>query len=270
MSAVEITDGRLLARIEISDRDVVSYFLETKEGARDEQFRLAVKLGVTALRTLGTTERVDYIERKFGDLQQALQAMLTTYFAETGRFGVFFGEKGELTTRLEAYFGQHGKLDEYLGQQGALQRKLDDLFGTDGEVPRILERHFGDDGVLLRRLYNPNEKKGPIYQIQESILNAIRDLGKDIGLKRAEEAFKPVAKGGQFEGLCASPLEDIARVYKDVVSDTRDVTGAVPDSKKGDFVVEIEGNAAHDLSSKLRTGQVLRSRISKITWARHW
>lgn len=245
MNGVEIVGQKLLIRdIEVADHEVVDYVSQSAPEARQERVRLALRLGVTALRTLGTTERVDYVERRFGSLQAALESMLDGYFGEKGRFGEFFGDKGRLASTLESYFGQRGRLDEYFGDQGRLQRALDHLFGPQGEFPRLLEEHFGDDGALLRRLYNPTEKKGPIYQIQQEILDALRDLGRDLGMKRAEEALKPSAKGERFEEICATGLAAIAKVYGDVVTDTRDVDGAVPNSKKGDYLIDVQGNSA--------------------------
>lgn len=242
MNAVELAEGRVLLReLEIRDPEIVAYFSQQPSERLEECVRLALRLGVTGLRALGTTERIDYVEKKFGDFRQALESALAMYLGERGRFGDFFGDKGRLASVFDGYFGQKGRLEEYLGEQGRLQRALDRLFAPEGEVPRLLEEHFGDDGALIRRLYNPAERKGPIYQIQQEILDAIRDLGKEMGLKRAEDAFKPGAKGERFEEVCAAALTTLARVYGDVVTDSRETVGAVPDSKKGDFLVEVRG-----------------------------
>ena len=128
----------------------------------------------------------------------------------------------------------------HLGDQGTLQQKLDRLFGESGEVSELLATHFGDDGTLLRRLYDPASRSGPIYHAQQAILDELKNLSTDLGLKRAEENLKPSAKGELFEDICGETMHAIARVFNDVISVTRDTVGAVAGSKKGDFLVELQ------------------------------
>ena len=50
---------------ETADQEIISYFESVKPDEFDERLTSILKIGISAIRTVGTTQRVDYIEKEF-------------------------------------------------------------------------------------------------------------------------------------------------------------------------------------------------------------
>lgn len=219
---IDVGDGNLsVAIFHTDDPDVVGYFQDVPAKARAERLQVALKLGVVALRTIGTTERVDYVEKRFNELR--------------GRF-----EK-----ELEKTFGPNGEvsriIEDHFGEDGTVPKSIEDAFGEDGQLQGLLDETFGEDGRLVKELFDPSRPGTPLFKLRLEVERQFADLRKELGLaeKEQEMAAKTTLKGAQFEDVCESLLANIAKPLGDLVQRTTDKPGSVKGSKKGDFVISI-------------------------------
>ena len=76
-SSIEVDRDSIHIRdLTIDDPEVVSYFRDLPEDQRTPIFKTAAKLGVIAIKTIGTTEKVDYIEKQFNALQHEFETRI--------------------------------------------------------------------------------------------------------------------------------------------------------------------------------------------------
>lgn len=203
---IGVEDGTFIVRdFETSDDEIVSYFSDIPAERLEERLRTSLKVGVVALKTIGTTEKIDYIEKEFYKLRQKFAESLTDTASE-------------------------------------LEKQLEEIFGKDGTFATIIDEHFGENGKLVKQIFDPTTEDTPLFKLKGIIVNKIEDLRRDLGIKEAVEEVKAVTpkKGFEFEDLCESLLSDIVRVHVgDELVRTTEVRGRISGSKKGDFVITL-------------------------------
>jgi len=200
-----VEDTRLIIeRFETEDQDIVSYFNELKSEDLESRFQTALKVGVISLRTVGLTEKVDYIQKEFN--------LLNNRFTETV----------EKTMQ-------------------ALNEKFEEIFGEEGKVPRVLQEHFGEDGRIVKEVFDPMREGSPLYGVRVELQGELRRLGEQLGINKAvmEVKEKTPLKGHDFEDFCERILSKIVRHYGDILERASDRAGKVRHSKKGDCVVTL-------------------------------
>ena len=213
----------------------------------------ALRVGLTAIASVGVTVNVDAVRAEFqGLLRQteaanekaatALDTMLRQNFAD--------GE-GRLPRTLE----------KFLGDKGQLRGFVDDLFDEGkrdsaiGRMNVLLGAYFDGDASKLAQLLDPTRLGSPLHQFRVEMAEGFNRIGERLaaleaaGAARAGERAKGSAKGVDFEEIVDVVLGAIARGSGDLLERTGTGTGAMIASKKGDFVLTLnaEATAGHEL-----------------------
>lgn len=195
----------LIEHYETENDDVVSYFSEIAPENLEELFETSLNVGVVALKTIGTTEKIDYIEKEFNRLQQKFDAILDKTVTD-------------MATHIEETFGEKGTFSE------------------------LIDQHFGEEGKLIKLIFDPTKEGTPLHQLRTLITEEIGRLGKELGVKEAVEEVKAVTtlKGFEFEDVCENFLGEIVKMHMgDELERTTTVPGRLSGSKKGDFVITL-------------------------------
>lgn len=203
---VKIEEGTLsINDFETDDDEIVSYFSEISPENREKRFETSLKVGVVALKTIGTTEKIDYIEKEFYKLRKKFSDSL----AETA---------------------------------SELENQVEETFGEDGAFSKIIDEHFGENGKLIKQIFDPAVKGTPLFELKSTIIDKINELRTDLEVKKAVEEAEAVSpkKGFTFEDLCEELLGDIVKTHLgDELARTTKVKGRIRGSKKGDFVITL-------------------------------
>jgi len=99
---IRIEDGQvIIEEFQTSDRDIVSYF-EGLEESDDVGKRLedALKIGIVAMRSIGVTGNVNYVEKAFDNMGEKMKMQIDSAFGEDGKFSGI----------LKDHFGEDGKI----------------------------------------------------------------------------------------------------------------------------------------------------------------
>lgn len=188
------TDTTELTLTEFScfDPDVVQYFQDIDPDQREQQFERALRIGVLAIRSTRTGEQVDFVEKRFNELQH------------------------EFDGQLEAAFGQ------------------------DGDLQDVIDGYLGDDGKL-GKMFDPSIQGTPMYEIKQKVDDEFEKLREKLGLAEleAEMVSKTRLKGEEFEEELEGMLSRMAKHEGDVIEFTGNDSGLLGDSKKGDFVIDL-------------------------------
>lgn len=206
MNEIKIENGTLFVEdFETNDGEIVTYFADIPPENLEERFETSLKLGVVALKTIGTTEKIDYIEKEFYKLREKFTEII---------------EKTK---------------EDVEGQ-------VEEIFGEKGSFSTIIAEHFGEKGKLVTEIFDPTIEGSPLHKLRTLIIEKIDGLSKELGIKKAVEEVIEVTpkKGYEFEDLCEVLLSDIVSKHLgDELTRTTDVVGRVSSSKKGDFVIAI-------------------------------
>ena len=213
----------------------------------------ALRVGLTAIASVGVTVNVDAVRAEFqGLLRQteaaneraatALDTMLRQNFAD--------GE-GRLPRTLE----------KFLGDKGQLRGFVDELFDEGkrdsaiGRMKVLLGAYFDGDASKLAQLLDPTRLGSPLHQFRVEMAEGFNRIGERLaaleaaGAARAGERAKGSAKGQDFEEIVDDVLGAIARGSGDLLERTGTGTGATIASKKGDFVLTLnaEATSGHEI-----------------------
>ena len=200
-------DQIVIEKCIIDDQDVVSFFKDCKP--EDYQYKLnyAIKLGVISLRSVLTTEKIDYIQKEFNALDERFKT----------------------------------KFDDIVDQ---LDTRFEEIFGEKGKVSTCIDEHFGEDGKLVKEVFDPMRKGSPLYELRTEILDKIELIRQDIGVKGKEDEVKEKTplKGYDFEDLCDVALAKYVRINGDTLEKTSEKAGNLTGSKVGDFIITLGNN----------------------------
>ena len=73
-------DVLYLKNFSTSNKDIVSFFSDIPEEQRLEKFQSVLLAGTVAFRTMGTTEKVDYIEKCFNNFHRIFDDKINEVF----------------------------------------------------------------------------------------------------------------------------------------------------------------------------------------------
>jgi hypothetical protein len=234
----------VVERLVLTDRALAAF---VGQRAADQQAALveqALRVGLHAIQSAGTTLDVDVVRREFGALlertagvheraAEALDGVLRTNFAD--------GD-GRLPRTLE----------RFLGNRGELNRLVTELFDEDrrdsaiGRLRSLLGTYFDGDGSRLAQLLDPTRLGSPLHQFRAEINDGFSKLNDRLtaleasAASRAAERAKSAAKGTDFEDVLEELLAGIARGAGDALERTGNDAGDVIRSRKGDFVLTID------------------------------
>lgn len=208
----------------------------------------ALKIGLTALQSVGVTMNVDAVRaefERFVDQSRAANEKAAQALEHVLRDNFSDGE-GRLPRTLEVFLGDRGKLR-------SMTEALFDPTKRDSAIGRIstmLDTYFDGDASRLATLLDPTRLGSPLHQFRLEVAGGFKALEeKLVALQasqqaRAGERAKSAAKGADFEDLLEALLGDIARGGNDLLERTGTDAGDAGRSKKGDFVLTIDPDLA--------------------------
>ncbi len=252
--AVRVESDRLvIEHLVLEDSALTAFVADRPAEERATLIERAIRVGLTAIQSVGVTVNVDAVRAEFqGLLRQteaaneraatALDTILRNNFAD--------GE-GRLPRTLE----------KFLGDRGQLRNFVDDLFDEGkrdsaiGRMKVLLGAYFDGDASRLAQLLDPTRMGSPLHQFRVEMADGFARLNERLsaieaaGAARASERAKSAAKGADFESIVEALLGDVARGSGDMLERTGTETGTLLSSKKGDFVLTLnaEATAAADL-----------------------
>ncbi len=204
-----------------TDNDIVQYFSAVREERLEITLETVIKTGVIALRSIATSEKVDYIEKSFstmlGDIRHEMERK--------------FGTDGEVRNLIEGYFGDRGVL------AGFLEAKI----GKNGEFLKLVSDLVGPNGEVIRNVFDPGRPGSPLHSLRKEILDSLNEMKSKIAVNEEVQKVKEKTplKGIEFQGQVRSLLTSIARPLGDEISDLTSSPGRITSSKKGDFNARI-------------------------------
>ena len=203
----------------------------------------AVRIGLTALQSVGVTLNVDAVRaefERFADQSRAANERAAETLETVLRSNFADGD-GRLPRTLEAFLGDRGKLK-------ATVEELFDPKRQDSAVGRIaamLGTYFDGDASRLATLLDPTRLGSPLHQFRTEVADGFRSLQEKLVAietaqqARAGERAKSAAKGGDFEAVLEGMLGDVARGANDLIERCGNDAGDAGRSKKGDFVLTL-------------------------------
>jgi len=162
------------------DRDIVAYFNDLSESENpDEKFESALKIGVIASRTAGTTENVDYVEKSFNKFTNDIDNKMEN----------IFGDKGQFSELLKEHFGEDGYLIKELMNPSKEGTPLNSLKEELAKMINEIKEHL-IASEAKKKIISTTTKKGEKFEEYcEPILSEItrvygdqlEETGKTIG-----------------------------------------------------------------------------------------
>ena len=247
-ASVRVESDRLVVEhLVLDDHALAAFVADRPAEERALLVERALRVGLTAIQSVGVTVNVDAVRAEFqGLLRQteaaneraatALDMMLRQNFAD--------GE-GRLPRTLE----------KFLGDKGQLRSFVDELFdeakrdSAIGRMRVLLGSYFDGDASRLAQLLDPTRLGSPLHQFRVEISEGFAKLNERLaaleaaGAARASERAKSTAKGADFEDVVDAMLGDISRGSGDILERTGTETGSAIGSKKGDFVLTLNADA---------------------------
>jgi hypothetical protein len=241
------SDRLVVEHLVFEDAALVAFVAERPAEERAMLIERALRVGLTAIQSVGVTVNVDAVRAEFqGLLRQteaaneraatALDTLLRQNFAD--------GE-GRLPRTLE----------KFLGDKGQLRGFVDELFdeakrdSAIGRMKVLLGSYFDGDASRLAQLLDPTRLGSPLHQFRAEVAAGFKEIGEKLaaieaaGAARAAERAKSSAKGADFEGIVEGILGDVTRGSGDLLERTGTEAGALAASKKGDFVLTLNSEA---------------------------
>jgi hypothetical protein len=246
--SVRVESNRLVVEhLVLDDHALTAFVADRPAEERALLVERALRVGLTAIQSVGITVNVDAVRAEFqGLLRQteaanekaatALDMMLRQNFAD--------GE-GRLPRTLE----------RFLGDKGQLRSFVDELFdeakrdSAIGRMKVLLGSYFDGDASRLAQLLDPTRLGSPLHQFRVEMSDGFAKLNERLaaieaaGAARASERAKSTAKGSDFEDVVDDLLGEISRGSGDILERTGTETGSAIGSKKGDFVLTLNAEA---------------------------
>jgi hypothetical protein len=246
--AVRVESDRLvIEHLVLEDSALTAFVADRPAEERAALVEKALRVGLTAIQSVGVTVNVDAVRAEFqGLLRQteaaneraatALDTILRNNFAD--------GE-GRLPRTLE----------KFLGDRGQLRNFVDELFDEGkrdsaiGRMKVLLGAYFDGDASRLAQLLDPTRMGSPLHQFRVEMADGFAKLNERLsaieaaGAARASERAKSAAKGADFEGIVEDLLGEVTRGSGDMLERTGTETGTLMGSKKGDFVLTLNAEA---------------------------
>ncbi len=200
-------DKVIVKEFETNDKDIVNYFQDVAPEEQVERFENVLKVGVVAVKTVGLAENVDYVEKRFQNLNHDFTFALDSTIKE-------------------------------------MDKKYEEVFGEKGKFSEIIKQNFGEDGMIIKDLFDPNKEGTPLHNLRNDIRKEILELRQQIVKDEVKEELtnRTTLKGEPFQVVCEDIISQVCKHYGDILEDTTDKQGKVTKSKDGDFVYTISEN----------------------------
>jgi hypothetical protein len=243
--AIRVEADRILVdRLTLPDPGLAAWLGEQPEAERGLVVERALRIGLTALQSVGVTLNLDAVRSefdRFSEQNRAANERAAEALEQTLRTNFGDGD-GRLPRTLETFLGDRGKL----------QGMVDELFDPKrrdsaiGRISSMLDAYFDGDASRLATLLDPTRLGSPMHQFRTEVAAGFKALEEKLvaieaaGAARAGERAKSAAKGGDFESLLEEMLGEIARGANDFLERTGTEAGDAGRSKKGDFVLTLD------------------------------
>jgi hypothetical protein len=237
----------VVEHLSLEDHALAAFVAERPADERALLLERALRVGLTAIASVGVTVNVDAVRAEFQGLLRQTEAAnerASTALDQLLRQNFADGE-GRLPRTLE----------KFLGDKGQLRGFVDELFDEGkrdsaiGRMKVLLGAYFDGDASKLAQLLDPTRIGSPLHQFRVEMAEGFNRIGERLaaleaaGAARAGERAKGSAKGVDFEEIVDSVLGTIARGSGDLLERTGTGTGATISSKKGDFVLTLNAEA---------------------------
>jgi hypothetical protein len=247
-ASVRVEADRLVVEhLVLDDPALAAFVAERPADERAALMERAVRVGLTAIQSVGVTVNVDAVRAEFqGLLRQTEAANERAAVALDGVLRQNFADgEGRLPRTLE----------RFLGDKGQLRGFVDELFDEGkrdsaiGRMKVLLGAYFDGDASRLAQLLDPTRLGSPMHQFRVEMTDGFARLNERLagleaaGAARASERARSTAKGADFEGIVEAMLGDLARGSGDLLERIGTETGALIGSKKGDFVLTLNAEA---------------------------
>ena len=93
-------DALTITDFTITNEEIVDYFKEIPEEKRSTHLEAMILAGVTTFKTIGTTDKIDYIEKSFNKFHNNFDKKIEKTL----------GEKGVFSDKIDETFGENGSL----------------------------------------------------------------------------------------------------------------------------------------------------------------
>ena len=273
---VEVVGDRIrVASLEVVDRALAGFLESRTPEDRAETVERAMRVGLMALQSASGSIDVDHVRRAFDKLLADASESNKKATAEVEEIlrKTFANEGGALPATLE----------RFLGDKGALALFTKDLFDENrrdsalGKLNTILGTYFDGDASKLAHLLDPTREASPLSGFRAEIAKRFDDvLLKIVELDASQKAAKGerkkgTAKGADFESRVIAEYTELLRATNDEIEGTGGVAGSIPDSKKGDAVITINGRDASasvlrivvEVKDKVMTGPAIEKELAE-------
>ncbi len=244
----------MVEHLVLDDPALAAFVADRPVEERAALIERALRVGLTAIQSVGVTVNVDAVRAEFqGLLRQTEAANERAAVALDGVLRQNFADgDGRLPRTLE----------RFLGDKGQLRGFVDELFDEGkrdsaiGRMKVLLGAYFDGDASRLAQLLDPTRLGSPMHQFRIEMTDGFARLNERLagleaaGAARASERARSTAKGADFESVVEAMLGDLARGSGDLLERIGTETGALIGSKKGDFVLTL--NAEATAGSELR------------------
>ena len=242
LSVVE--DRIIVTDLELTDAGLAGFVSGIAEPERPGLAANALRVGLQALATAGSSANVDLVRAEFGRMVEQMAATQTraAEALDATLRATFADGEGRLPRTLEDFLGDSGKLQRLTGALFDPNRRDSAI----GQLNDVLGKYFDGDGSRLAQLLDPTREASPLYQFRNEVSGEFRSLGERIAAleaasrARADERARGTAKGVEFEDAVESGLAELARGAGDFLERTGTEAGDALRSKKGDFVLTID------------------------------
>jgi hypothetical protein len=249
-AGVRLDGDRLVVdHLVLEDSSLVAFVADRPADERAQLVERALRIGLTAIQSVGVTVNVDAVRAEFQGLLRQTEA--ANERAATALDTVLRQNFADGDGRLPR------TLEKFLGDKGQLRGFVDDLFdeakrdSAIGRMKILMGSYFDGDASRLAQLLDPTRLGSPLHQFRVEMTAGFEKLNERLSAieaasaARAGERAKSAAKGGDFEGLIEGLLGELARGSGDLVERIGTETGAIIGSKKGDFVLTLNAEATN-------------------------
>ncbi|MEO7664003.1 MAG: hypothetical protein ABIV26_02685 [Candidatus Limnocylindrales bacterium] len=246
--SVRVEAERILVdRVTVTDAGLAAWLGSQPEDERGVLVERALRIGLTALQSVGVTLNLDAVRSefdRFSEQSRSANDRAAETLAQVLRQNFGDGD-GRLPRTLESFLGDRGKLRTMVEELFDPKRRDSAI----GRISSMLDTYFDGDASRLATLLDPTRMGSPLHQFRSEVAAGFKALEEKLvaieaaAAARAGERAKSAAKGGDFEVVLERMLGDIARGANDLIERTGTDAGDAGRSKKGDFVLTLDPNA---------------------------
>lgn len=256
----------------IHDPVVVKYLMKFEGEEREIKAFDALKVGVIAIQSASPSLDARIVEEKFREVEKSIGDQLTQFKGDvkTNFEEYFKTESGLVPRSLDKLFGKEGQLGTLFGQyfnsnDGRVSRLIQEHIGPASafaksmdpanresvvcKIQEAVKTHLEEKVSEIVNEFSLDVETSALARLKAELAKEVRDikdannkffveLKEALGMKAAKEleAEKGTEKGRDFETALYDCVAEIGRQLGDTTENVRSIVGAVPRSKKGDYV----------------------------------